>query len=87
MNKSILVSALLAVALSGCSHDGQLDPNHHIDRSFRVQLLNDNGGVIREWVAVGDVRHEGNIPSGQYFTEKGTGKRFRISGNIVVEEL
>jgi hypothetical protein len=87
MNKSLLVSALLAVALSGCSRDGQLDMNHHIDRSFRIQLLNDNGGVIREWIAAGDIRTEGNIPSGQYFTEKGTGKRFRIGGNMVIEEL
>lgn len=87
MNKSILVSALIAVALGGCGNNGQIDLNHHTDRSFRVQLLNDNGGIIREWIAAGDIRNEGNIPGGQYFTEKGTGKRFRISGNVVVEEL
>ena len=85
MNKSVLVAALLAVA--GCSSNGNFDPMHHEDKQFRVTLYNDAGTPIREWIAVGSVISEGNIPGGQYFTEKGTGKHIRITGTVVVEEL
>lgn len=85
MNKSVLVAALLAVA--GCSSNGNFDPQHHEDKQFRVTLYNAAGEPIREWIAVGEVAREGNIPDGQYFTEKGTGKHFRITGTVIVEEL
>ncbi len=86
MNKSILVSALLAVALSGCSQQGNIDPMGKEDHTFRVQLLNDTGGVIREWIAAGDIRQY-SAADGGTFQEKSSGKYFRVSGNVVVEEL
>lgn len=89
MNKSILASALLTVAMSGCTPatPEQIDANNQVyssEKIYRVQLLNGGGGVIREWIALGDVRHEGNS---EYFKEKDTGKYIRVSGIVIVEQL
>lgn len=87
MNKSILVSALLAMAMSGCTPNQPTVQDHPIEKTFRVQLLDGSGGVIREWIGVGDMLYEGNIPGGQCFTEKGTGKYVRVTGTVVVEQM
>lgn len=93
MNKSLLVSALLAVAMSGCgvsaetqalrdkqSADWEAERSAH----HKITLINDAGVVVREWTS----REYVEIGHGvAVFIDAQTNKRVKVGGNFIVEQM
>lgn len=89
MNKSILVSALLAVALSGCAPDPKVEARNvqariEFEAQYRVTLLDQNGGVLRTWTSKEYVDTSDGVAK---FIDVTTGKKVKVCGNFIVEQL
>lgn len=93
MNKSLLVSALLAMAMSGCSlspeEQARRDKQHaewgeQAKAQYKITVIDNAGNVLREWTSreVVDVSHGAAI-----FVNAATGKKIKVGGNFIVEQL
>ena len=50
---------------------------------FKVEMLNCDGTVAREWISSGKVQSEANS-DGYYFNDKKTGKLIEVTGRLVI---
>lgn len=50
---------------------------------FKVEMINCDGTVAREWISSGKVQSEENS-DGYYFMDKATGKLIEVTGRMVI---
>lgn len=50
---------------------------------FKVEMINCDGTIAREWISSGKVQSESNS-DGYYFNEKKTGKLIEVTGRLVI---
>ena len=50
---------------------------------FKVEMINCDGTVAREWISTGKVQSEANS-DGYYFMDKDTGKLIEVTGRMVI---
>ena len=50
---------------------------------FKVEMINCDGTVAREWISSGKVQSEANS-DGYYFNDKKTGKLIEVTGRMVI---
>lgn len=50
---------------------------------FKVEMLNCDGTVAREWISSGKVQSEANS-DGYYFNDKETGKLIEVTGRLII---
>lgn len=50
---------------------------------FKVEMLNCDGTVAREWISSGKVQSEANS-DGYYFNDKKSGKLIEVTGRLVI---
>lgn len=50
---------------------------------FKIEMINCDGTVSREWISSGKVQSEANS-DGYYFNDKKTGKLIEVTGRMVI---
>lgn len=79
--KKIIIIALLFV---GCT-DADVAQLGGYNAEFKIELVNCDGSVTKEWISTGKVRTE-KESDGYYFMDKSSGKLVRVTGNLIITE-
>lgn len=86
MEKSVLktgvVALFIALTMIGCT-DATKAKFGGLGDEFKIEMLNCDGTVAREWISTGKVQSEANS-DGYYFMDKATGKLIEITGRLVI---
>jgi hypothetical protein len=84
MKKSLLISALLAVALASTTGCVEKSKQQKEAESYRVFLYNAQGGIIKQWVSDGSV----SVDEGRFqFIDKDSGKKIIVAGTVILEPV
>lgn len=78
---AILLLILVLVNIS-CNDTNSLK-NAGNDEEFKVEMINCDGTVAREWISNGKPKSEPNS-DGYFFNNKETGKLIEVTGRIVI---
>jgi len=54
-----------------------------LSNEFKVEMINCDGTVAREWISTGKVQSEADS-DGYYFMDKATGKLIEVTGRMVI---
>ena len=82
MKKSILLLALTVFVISSCT-DAERSKFGGFGDQFKVEIINCDGTVAREWISTGKVLSEQNS-DGYYFEDSATGKLIEVTGRLVI---
>ena len=79
-----VVAMLLAIALAtaSCTDAARSKIGGYGD-SFKIEMLNCDGSVAREWISTGKVLSE-ESSDGYYFKDKETGKLIEVTGRLII---
>ncbi len=82
MKKVILGIGLIALTSMGCT-DAKRAKIGGLGDQFKVEMINCDGTVAREWVSSGKVSSEANS-DGYYFMDEKSGKLVEVTGRVVI---
>lgn len=93
MNKSLLVSALLAMAVSGCGVSAEVQAKRDREQEeraaelaahYKITVIDNTGTALRTWTS----REYVEICHGAaVFVDFQTNKKVKVGGNFIVEQL
>lgn len=82
----IVVILFIAIIIGSTScTDGYKAKWGGLGDEFKIEMLNCDGTVARQWVSTGKVGSEANS-DGYYFMDKETGKLIEVTGRLVITE-
>ena len=79
--KRIIIIALL---LAGCTDAQQAQLGGYGDE-FKIELVNCDGSVTKQWISTGKV-HSEKDSDGYYFMDKSNGQLVRVTGNLIITQ-
>jgi hypothetical protein len=86
MKRSVLktgvVALFIALVMGSCT-DATKAKFGGLGDEFKIEMLNCDGTVAREWISTGKVQSEANS-DGYYFMDKATGKLIEVTGRLVI---
>lgn len=79
-----MTALFIAVIMGGtsCTDAGMAKMGGYGD-DFKVEMINCDGSVAREWISSGKVQSEANS-DGYYFSDKATGKLIEVTGRVII---
>ena len=80
MTKILLI--LMLIGIMSCT-DAQKAKIGGLGDEFKIEMLNCDGTVAREWISTGKVQSEKDS-DGYYFLDKKSGKLIEVTGRIVI---
>ena len=80
------IKLLLAIFLLGSCTDAEKAKWGGLADQFKVEMINCDGSVAREWISTGKVHSEVDS-DGYYFKDSKTGKLIEVTGRIVITKL
>jgi len=86
MKKSVLKTGLVALFISlfmGSCTDAVKAKFGGLGDEFKVEMINCDGTVTREWISTGKVESE-QSSDGYYFMDKSSGKLIEVTGRLVI---
>ena len=81
--KSLLKVLLVVVVMFTSCTDATRAKFGGYGDEFKVEMINCDGSVSREWVSSGKVLSEASS-DGYYFNDKETGKLIEVTGRLVI---
>lgn len=85
MRKLFSILLLSAFTLVGCTDASRAKLGGY-NSQFKVQLLNCEGEVVREWISSGKVLSEANS-DGYFFNDQKTGVLTEVTGTLVITKI
>ncbi len=80
--KTGIVALFIALVMGSCT-DAQKSKFGGLGDEFKIEMLNCDGTVAREWISTGKVQSEATS-DGYYFMDKATGKLIEVTGTLVI---
>ena len=81
----ITVALCLIITVMSCSDAARAKISGY-GSEFRVELINCDGSVAREWISTGKVKSE-ETSDGYYFLDKNTDQLVEVTGNLVITSM
>lgn len=81
----LLIVSSLIFLLSSCT-DAEMSKMGGYGDEFKVELLNCDGTVARQWISSGKVASEKNS-DGYYFSDKKTNALIEVTGVLIITKL
>jgi len=85
-NRNLKVSTMVvlftALVMGSCT-DATKAKFGGLGDEFKIEILNCDGTVAREWISTGKVQSEATS-DGYYFMDKATGKLIEVTGTLVI---
>ena len=81
--KKILFTIMIGLIALGSCTDAYRSKMGGYGDEFKVEILNCDGTVAREWISSGKVLSEEHS-DGYYFKDKETGKLIEVTGRLII---
>jgi len=75
---------IIALLLAGCT-DAQQAQLGGYGYEFKIELVNCDGSVTKQWISTGKV-HSEEKSDGYYFMDKSNGQLVRVTGNLIITQ-
>ena len=80
--KKVLLILGVTLSLTACT-DADMSKLGGYGSKFKVEMINCDGSVSREWISSGKILSEVNS-DGYYFTDNKTKKLIEVTGRIII---
>jgi hypothetical protein len=80
--RTVLAVLFMALFIGGCT-DARTAKWGGLGDQHKIELLNCDGTIAREWISTGKVVSEANS-DGYYFMDQATGRLVEVNGSLVI---